>query len=64
MSALPLVTISKDGKFELLPSTLNKLARLEGPVAVIAIAGTKELQFFFYNCSYWKVSIVQAKAIC
>jgi hypothetical protein len=39
MTALPLVTIAKDGSFELLPSTIKKLKQLEGPVAVIAIAG-------------------------
>jgi hypothetical protein len=39
MTALPLVTIAKDGSFELLPATLKKLSGLEGPVAVIAIAG-------------------------
>jgi hypothetical protein len=39
MTALPLVTIGKDGSFELKPDTLKKLSQLEGPVAVIAIAG-------------------------
>lgn len=48
MSALPLVTIAKDGSFELLPSTVNQLAKLKGPVAVIAIAGKRITTF----CSY------------
>jgi len=39
MTALPLVTLAKDGKFELQASTLKKLSQLQGPVAVIAIAG-------------------------
>jgi hypothetical protein len=39
MSALSLVKIGKDGNFELDGNTLKKLSQLEGPVAVISIAG-------------------------
>jgi hypothetical protein len=38
MSALPLITISNDGKFQVNQTTLKKIAAL-GPIAVVSIAG-------------------------